>query len=171
MIAAPVSAWSISSQTFRLIISWADRRNMNLFNRMPHWKPGNVCDVCNQHTTPEEAYLLTTSQVVSNSFFWQKFLTQNPKIRERDPEGATWATYVAKVVELRTPWQVCEQCIGLFDRTVPPLNKEAAKQYSLKSQQPPGTGASNISHAGIPAAHAWVKLYNSMPKSIHISDK
>jgi hypothetical protein len=144
---------------------------MNLFSRMSRWERGRVCDVCNHHTTPEDSYLLTTSQVVSNSPYWQKVLTQNPKIHERDPEGATWAAYVAKMVELRTPWQVCEDCIGIFDRTVPPLDKDAAKQYSLKNKQPPGTGASNVRHAGIPAAHAWLKLYNSMPKSIRVSDK
>jgi hypothetical protein len=135
---------------------------MDFFSRIFGWERGTVCDICNRHTSHEESYLLTTTQVVSSLGYWQDMLIKNPQIHNHDPEGAHWAFAVAKVCEYRTPWQLCEQCMTLFDS----VNKDLARQYSVKNSRPPGTGPANKTLGAIPAAHAWVKLYGFFPSSI-----
>ena len=135
-----------------------------MFNKLFGWDRGSSCDNCQIATSPEKSYLLTTSQVVSSEAFWERMLKDFPSIQQKDPAGDNWATYVGKVAESRTPWQICENCISLFED----VNKDAAKKYSLKNTRPPGSGPSDLRASGLAAAYAWAKLYQCWPKSMFV---
>lgn len=141
---------------------------MGLFSKLfgQKFRRGTFCDNCNSLSVPEETYLLTTAQVVSSEAFWEQVLTQSPEIHARDPHGDNWSEYVRRMADSPTPWQICQQCISLFEG----VDRGAARQYSIACKRPPGTGPASLETAGLAAAYAWTKVYHSWPRSTFVGE-
>ncbi|HET9912541.1 MAG TPA: hypothetical protein VFQ13_11670 [Anaerolineales bacterium] len=124
-----------------------------------------VCDVCNNPLDWDQAYVLTTKQVVLSQAYWEfAFRHQWSYVHGLDPEGAILAGLVQQASAQTTGWAVCESCSRLFnfDRTV-------ARQYALQRMSHiPGSGSVDASAAAQPAAEVWKRLYGSYPQSIKV---
>jgi hypothetical protein len=122
-----------------------------------------VCDVCNAAVTPNTCYLLTTAQVVRERRYWDKALSDFVGLyRQFDPTGpidpSTVTDQVRHAAGQRTAWAVCEDCAGLFE-----FDRETARGYAARQEQPPGCGPVNPREAERVAMGVWQTTFAQRP--------
>ena len=84
---------------------------------------GCACDVCGDAVFSPDGFLLVTSQVVSEPAYWRHYYNHH-KINFGSLGVTSFASFVAnpmlrincakQIAELKTPWILCEKCMGLF---------------------------------------------------------
>jgi hypothetical protein len=114
-----------------------------------------VCDVCNEETTPNSTYFLTTAQVVLNIRYWREEVRRFRAIGNvlGGIGGEALAIAVPQMAGQRSAWAVCEACAGMFE-----FDRELASAYAVRQQQPPGCGPVDVRHAQSIAAQAWNEM-------------
>jgi len=110
-----------------------------------------ICDVCNLGLGEKEGYLLTTLEVVSTPGYWKKVLSGPMALSTLSWDGVTIddslkANYAEMMASQKTPWMICNECIGIFK-----VDKARARDYAIRWYEtggtfnPPGTGPAPLS--------------------------
>lgn len=122
-----------------------------------------VCDVCSQPVSLMEQYLLTTSQVTTDSAYWEfAFTHQWSYVHDLHPDGSLVASLVKNQAGQSTAWGLCESCSHLFE-----FDREIARKYTRSGRTKiPGGGPADVYSVATAAAMAWKKLFGDFPSSI-----
>lgn len=130
----------------------------------------SVCDCCNEPLTRSSGYLLSTTSIVLSVAHWEsrfklvKAMADPLGFDERQKLGIFGST-LHTTAESRTPWLVCEDCIGLFV-----VDRDEARSYARRGIDPPGTGAVEPGGCAQYAAIAWEIVFGRWPASVQQPD-
>jgi hypothetical protein len=111
-----------------------------------------MCDVCSQPLNPSSGYALTTEQVAANEHYWEFML------KSQSFDEGLLNLYAQQQAGQRTGWLICETCSSMFI-----FDRQKARDYAAKMQDPPGSGPADLNKVAGAAARAWKNIKGKFP--------
>lgn len=96
------------------------------------------CDICSKKTWRQKGYFLTTTEVTTNSHFWQ-FQRNILLAMPEEVAGGMLTTMIKDFASNRTPWLVCERCSSMFD-----FDRKIARDSAIRNTAPPNSGPADL---------------------------
>ena len=123
------------------------------------------CDVCSKELVGDSAFMLSTTQVITNVRYWEFFFRHyySQQVEHVGRNGEKLTSYVFSRAADNTGWALCESCVKMF-----PINKTKAHRYFQTWQQtgrlPSKFGTADFRPAFAAAKKGWKSVLGTEPK-------
>ena len=137
-----VTGWGFEEDLTQLALFQQERDEIASENVM------GVCDTCIKKIGKLEGYLLSTKEVVLSVASWERFLLNSGAIIPNlVTDTKVFTGLVAQRASSDTPWQICEECAGMFS-----FDHDHAKAELFRNRDTgepsSGFGLCNVSYLG-----------------------